>query len=215
MSLSLTVGVLGTPALLLAGLGSGWHCALMCAPLHVRLGGGHPVALQAGRLAAYGTLGAVVGGLGGGLLRPGFLTDVAPLLRIVVLVALAASLLLPMRARANACCVKLRSGASRDRGVVATLAAGFVAGLAPCFVLIGALAYASLSGTAWQGAWLMLAFGIGTLPGLQAGMMAWRRFAGAGAPLQWRRATAFAIFALVAVLTVAGDLHGNTGWCIG
>lgn len=43
---------------------------------------------------------------------------------------------------------------------------GIIWGFLPCGLVYSMLILAALSGSAWEGAWQMLAFGIGTLPGL-------------------------------------------------
>lgn len=214
MSGPLSIAILGAPALLLAGLGSGFHCALMCAPLHARIAAGRPVVLQAGRLSAYTVLGAAAGALGGGWLRPGFLTDLAPDLRLVVLAGLALTLLLPATAPGKACCVK-NPGRRAGRGALGTFGAGVAAGLAPCFVLYGALAYAALAGSAAQGALLMLSFGLGTLPAIHLGTLAWRRLAARATPPVWRRGAAVAILAVTAGMALLGPGAAGGSWCVG
>jgi sulfite exporter TauE/SafE len=56
----------------------------------------------------------------------------------------------------------LRPGAS------GRIALGFAWGFMPCAMIYGVLPLALLSGGAWQGAAVMLAFGVGTLPNLLA-----------------------------------------------
>ena len=56
----------------------------------------------------------------------------------------------------------------RGRGIASRFALGALWGLTPCALVYGVLPLALLSGGAWQGALIMLAFGVGTLPNLLA-----------------------------------------------
>jgi sulfite exporter TauE/SafE len=211
MSGSFPIAVLGVPALFAAGAASGFHCALMCAPLHARLAAGRPMALQAGRIAAYAALGALVVGLGGWWLRRGLVTDSAPTVRVIALLFVGLTLLLPLRVKS--CCA--RPPIVARAGVLRTFAVGLATGLAPCVVLYAALAYAALSGSALQGATLMAAFGIGTLPVVLLGIAAWRRVLGSAAPNAVRRAAALAILAVAATLALMDGAGSGLGWCVG
>ncbi|HKY90041.1 MAG TPA: sulfite exporter TauE/SafE family protein [Nevskiaceae bacterium] len=207
----IAIAILSVPALFVAGAASGLHCALMCAPLHARLAARRPVALQAGRIAAYGVLGAIVGGVGAWWLRPGLLTEAAPAVRVAMLLGLAVALLLPLRSRA--CCA--RPPIAARPGVLRTFAVGFATGLAPCIVLYAALAYAALSGSAAQGGLLMIAFGLGTLPAVALGIVAWRRVLGSATPGVMRRVAAVAILATAATLAMVESFVPGGAWCVG
>ncbi|MCX8005521.1 MAG: sulfite exporter TauE/SafE family protein [Burkholderiaceae bacterium] len=174
-------------AFLLALLG-GAHCAGMC--------GGFVGALQlrrapqvgaaalslgyhAGRLTSYTAAGALAGGAGAAL----FAANVLPLQ--VGLLAVGAVMLLAIGASmfgARALLARLEpAGAWLWRGIAPlarrvypprSRAQAFMAGLAwgwiPCGMVYGALPLALAAGGAAQGALVMLAFGLGTLPNMLA-----------------------------------------------
>jgi sulfite exporter TauE/SafE len=62
------------------------------------------------------------------------------------------------------------------RSVVQALPLGLLWGFLPCGVVYSVLATALVTGSAWRGAILMLAFGLGTLPNLMLAGMLFRRF---------------------------------------
>lgn len=183
----LTVPILGIPALLLAGLVASPHCALMCAAWQPRGGAGLALLTQAGRLLGYTLLGAAAGTGGAWLLRGAQALGTADTLRAL---ALPLMLLLAWRRTAPRapCCAR---GSTSPRQAWAAFGAGMANALVPCGLLYAAATYAALSGSAVQGALLLLAFGLGSLPALHLAGRAW-----AGLPRVRRRGPRRLAFAL-------------------
>jgi sulfite exporter TauE/SafE len=137
-------------------------------------------AYHAGRLATYALLGALFGAAGAATLGA---VSVLPLQRAlyvaanVLVVLLGASLAFRAATLAPLQQAGLRAFAPVLRGLQPLLlrpgasgriALGFAWGFMPCAMIYGVLPLALLSGGAWQGAAVMLAFGLGTLPNLLA-----------------------------------------------
>jgi len=174
-------------AFTLALLG-GVHCAGMCGgfvgalqvhrPKDVpaaRLAAGY----HAGRVASYTLAGALVGTLGGAL----YAADVLPLQIALLLVGSVMLLAIGATLFGRGAWLKrlepLGLGIWRAVGPLArrvyppkTGAQALVAGLAwgwiPCGMVYAALPLALVAGGPWQGALVMLAFGLGTLPNMVA-----------------------------------------------
>jgi sulfite exporter TauE/SafE len=177
----------------LAGLLGGLHCFAMCGGWIAAVAGpGDGVPLQrsrvlragqaathAGRLTTYVLLGAAFGAAGGAA----FAAAVAPLQRGLYVAANVMLLLLAvsMVARGVAFGGLERAGLAAFRkllpavtrlaprgGMTSRYALGIVWGFTPCVLVYGVLPVALLSGSAVNGALVMLAFGLGTLPNLLA-----------------------------------------------
>ncbi|MCC6377207.1 MAG: sulfite exporter TauE/SafE family protein [Burkholderiales bacterium] len=208
----------------LAGALGGLHCLAMCgayvtlaqsgasAPLEPRraLRIGLAIAHTA-RIGTYVTLGALAGAVGGTAFAASFapwqraLYVAANLLLLLLAVGIARGRTAP--AALEALGLRLYSAVApaaarglRGTGWRARFALGVLWGLTPCALVYGVLPVALLSGGAWQGALIMLAFGLGTLPNLLAA--AWvlsraRRLFEA----RWLR---FLAGALVAAFALAG-----------
>jgi sulfite exporter TauE/SafE len=171
-ALPLTGMMLGAPAMLLLGLSSSPHCALMCAPL-TQFGAARGRAasdtlmLHLGRLTAYAILGALAGGIGGAMLM---LLERYGIGGIVRWIAAGSLLLLGAvqwhAARPRpACCAPT---VPLNRLHLPAFARGLMWGLLPCPLLWAVLGLVTLSGNALQAALLTLAFGLGTSPLLLA-----------------------------------------------
>ncbi len=177
---------------LLAGLVGGLHCAAMCGGFVAALAsrdGSRPLlpartlvardlVYHAGRLASYASLGAAFGAMGAATLGA---IDLVPLQRALYVVANALLLVLAVgiAARAGGAAWIERVGAiayarvlplvgplARRRGTAGRVALGVAWGLVPCGLVYGVLPLALFAGGAWQGAAVMLAFGLATLPHL-------------------------------------------------
>jgi sulfite exporter TauE/SafE len=187
----------GFLALLLIGLLGGTHCVGMCGGIVGALSMGTPagftlhLAYNAGRISSYAVAGAIVGAL-----SEASLTLSAPLaaqlpLRTVLylfanLMLIALGLYLMGATRALAFSERLGQRLWRHlqpltgrflpvRSVAQAFPLGLLWGWLPCGLVYSALATALTSGSAWHGAGLMLAFGLGTLPNLLlAGLFAAR-----------------------------------------
>lgn len=188
-------GVMPQSALIgafLAGLLGGLHCFAMCggwlavtaaAPTSVlrpaaavRAG---QLASHAGRLTTYMLLGAMFGAAGGAA----FALAIAPVQRVLYVVANLLLLLLawsiavrgieyaPLERAGLAVFRRLLPVVSRfapRNGIGGRYLLGVVWGFTPCALIYGTLPVALLAGGAADGALVMLAFGVGTLPNLLA-----------------------------------------------
>jgi sulfite exporter TauE/SafE len=136
------------------------------------------LAYHAGRLTTYMLLGAAFGATGA--VASG-LTDLLPVQRglyvlaNIFLVLLALSLatrrigvgwLQRAGARVLGGALPLLRPVLQRPGATGRIALGLVWGLVPCALVYGVLPLALFGGGAWQGAAVMLAFGLGTLPNL-------------------------------------------------
>jgi sulfite exporter TauE/SafE len=176
-------------AAFVAGLAGGVHCAGMCGgivhalcarPAHEsrRMRLGYLFAYNGGRLASYTLAGALAGSLG----QAGLLTRAAPQVTIVMLVLAGVALMLvglyvagalPLLTRLEAAggwlWRRLQPWTSRFLPVTTRRRAfslGALWGWLPCGMVYGVLLIALTTGNGGQGALLMLAFGLGTLPNL-------------------------------------------------
>jgi sulfite exporter TauE/SafE len=191
-------------AAFVTGLAGGVHCAGMCGGIvHAFTAGrgtsGRPstpylLAYNAGRLVSYACAGALAGALG----QAGLLTRAAPLLQPVLAAVASVSLILlgawlagwlPGVARIEALGAHVwRRLQPLTRHLLPVtslpraLALGALWGWLPCGMVYLVLLTALALGTAWEGALVMLAFGLGTLPNLLGLGLLWQRF------LQRRRA---------------------------
>jgi uncharacterized protein len=135
---------------------------------------------NAGRVTTYGLLGAAAGGAGSALLSA---ADWVPLLRFLYMVAnvFLLALALAIAWKHNGFAWAQHAGnalfgkvlpAVRPlflaNSMAARYALGMVWGLVPCALVYSVLPIALFAGGAYQGALVMLAFGIGTLPNLLA-----------------------------------------------
>lgn len=170
-------------AVLLTGLLGGVHCAAMCGGIATgfsmwspRMGWGRALQLNLGRVAGYVLAGATVGGVGDGVLRLFELDVLALAMRTavgIVLVVMALRLLdrggkLGFLARPGVRVWTWLQPLQRRLVPANTparrVAAGMVWGWLPCGLSTTVLAAAWLSASALDGALIMAAFGLGTLP---------------------------------------------------
>jgi len=170
-----------------AGLLGGVHCAGMCGGIAASLSAAargpalpRQLAFNAGRIASYSAVGAVVGATGGALVANG------PVLLAQTAMLVAANLLMVLlglyvagwgrsltRLESAGGHVWRRIEPLRRRcypidSTARALGAGAVWGWVPCGLVYSMLALALASGGAAQGALVMAAFGLGTLPTLLA-----------------------------------------------
>lgn len=190
-------GITVSAALIAGVVGSG-HCFAMCGGLagalgmRARIAGASQAATmrnlagyQLGRIGGYTLGGALVGFFGTTLQSAVNLPKLAIGVRIAS-GALLALIAIRILSGWNALAVLERLGRrlwstlqpvarhAAQRGEIGgSLLLGLVWGWLPCGLVYSMLLFAALSGSAWQGAALMLAFGIGTLPAmLSSGMLA-------------------------------------------
>jgi len=135
---------------------------------------------HAGRLATYAILGSLFGALGAAMLGA---IDLLPLQRAIYILAnafllsLGASLVLRtpgfpavqrIGIRAFAPVLRALQPLLQRSDATGRIAMGLAWGLMPCALIYSALPLALLAGGWWQGALVMLGFGLGTLPNLLA-----------------------------------------------
>jgi uncharacterized protein len=140
----------------------------------------HQAAYHAGRITTYALLGAAFGAAGGVTLGA---VDLLPLQRAIYVAAnlfllvLGANLVIQARlvpslqrlgAIAFASALRALQPVMRRTDAPGRIATGFIWGLMPCALIYSVLPLALMSGSAWQGGAVMLAFGLGTLPNLLA-----------------------------------------------
>ncbi|NDP42027.1 MAG: sulfite exporter TauE/SafE family protein [Aromatoleum sp.] len=210
---------------LLAGLLGGLHCFAMCggwlalvgrppavAPLQpqrsLRFG---QAASHAGRLTTYVVLGALFGAAGGAA----FAVSVAPLQRTLYAVANLLLLVLAFSIAVRgiqfggleraglAVFRRLMPAVTRvapGGGIAGRYVLGLVWGFTPCALVYSVLPVALLAGGAGEGALVMFAFGIGTLPNLLAAGWTLARSRRLFTRAAYRYAAAF----IVATFAVAG-----------
>jgi sulfite exporter TauE/SafE len=190
----MSIGIL-VSAWLVGTLG-GLHCVAMCGGLLGAIGARDAARAQpllsartlvarqatyhAGRIVTYSLLGALFGALGAATLG---IVDLLPLQRAIYILANVFLLLLgtslalrtpgvPMfqrfGARAFAPVLRAMQPVLRRSDASGRVAMGLVWGLMPCALIYSVLPLSLLAGGAWQGALVMLAFGLGTLPNLLA-----------------------------------------------
>ncbi|OIQ97270.1 hypothetical protein GALL_206700 [mine drainage metagenome] len=179
----------GFIAVFLIGLLGGTHCLAMCGGIVGALTMSSPgqrppwnirLAYNAGRIISYAAIGAVIGGIGSfGLLLNHLLPVQMALYIAANLMLLALGLYLCGVTRALAFTERIgqRLWARIQpltrrylpaRRVAQALPLGLLWGFLPCGMVYSIATLALLSGSAFRGAALMLAFGLGTLPNLLA-----------------------------------------------
>ncbi|HZQ63021.1 MAG TPA: sulfite exporter TauE/SafE family protein [Casimicrobiaceae bacterium] len=178
----------------LAGVMGGVHCLAMCGGFAAALSGSRgtsplrsarelacdQLAANLGRVATYTALGALAGGVGGTLMSAAQWLPLQRALYVLANVALAGlALTIAFRrepftglqritARLFVRVAPALGALARGRGTLSRMASGVLWGLVPCAMIYSVLPVALLSGGATQGALVMLAFGVGTLPNLAA-----------------------------------------------
>lgn len=215
------VDLLVLSAALLTGLLGGLHCAAMCGGIATGLsaslarpGLGPAIALNGGRVLGYTVAGALVGGIGSGLLSLARVEGLAAGLRVAmgaVLMLAAVRLAWPGRFH-----FLNRGGAWFWRGIQPLQARlvpasgplrpwvmGLFWGWLPCGLSTTLLAAAWLEASALHGALLMLAFGLGTTATMVPITWSGARLAGLLRQRGWRAAGA-ALIALGGLVTMAG-----------
>lgn len=191
----MSVAIFG--AVFLTGLLGGVHCAGMCGGIVAALSGQAgperwPLHLSysLGRIASYGLAGALAGAVGSlGLLLDGVLP-------VQIALYVLANLMLVLLGLYLAGVSGVAAGLERvgvrlwkliqplTRGLLPAdtlpraLALGVLWGWLPCGLVYGILLTAVLAGDPLNGAAIMLAFGLGTLPNVLFAGLAWRRVSG-------------------------------------
>ena len=215
------VDLLTLSAALLTGLLGGLHCMAMCGGIATGLsastarpGLGPAFALNGGRVLGYALAGAVVGGLGSGLLVLARSDGLATALRVAmgaVLLLAASRLVWPGRlgflARGGArfwrLLQPLQARLVPAAGPLRPWVLGMFWGWLPCGLSTTLLAAAWLEASALHGALLMLAFGAGTLATMVPLTWSGARLVGWLGQRGWRLAGA-ALIAIAGLATMAG-----------
>jgi len=216
----------------LVGALGGLHCFAMCGGflaavatrddgarllLPARTVAFRQLAYHAGRIATYAALGAAFGATGAMALGAADLVPVQRALYLaanVFLLLLGASLALGtpgiawlQRAGAAAfgAVLPVVRPLLQRPGLSGRIALGLVWGMVPCALVYSVLPLALFAGGAWQGAAVMLAFGLGTLPNLIAAgvLLARTRRALETRTLRYAAAAVLIAFALVGIWRVA------------
>lgn len=202
-----------------------------------RMADGSLLQRHAGRLLGYALLGAVSGGLGA---ATQVLSQLLPVQQALYLLAQCmmlalglyvmgyTGLLAPIERGGALLWQRLQphfalhlrtASANRDSGIGSRLLSGMLWGLMPCGMVYAMLATALVSGGALQGALLMLAFGLGTLPMLLAAGATLKHLQQLRHSLLARRIAGAVLmaFALQGLLHWAGGFQGllETLGCIG
>ena len=184
-------------AVFLTGLLGGVHCAGMCGGIVAALSGQHSpgrwqlhLGYSLGRIASYAFAGALAGAVGSlGLLLDGVLPVQIVLYVLANLMLILLGLYLAgvsgvaarlegigswLWQRIQPYARSLLPADTMPRAV----GLGLLWGWLPCGLVYGILLSAMLSGDPLNGAAIMLAFGLGTLPNLLFAGLAWRRVSG-------------------------------------
>jgi len=223
----------------LVGSLGGLHCLSMCggflAALSARDAGTGPIPLRparvilgqqlayhAGRLSTYMLLGAGFGAAGAAALE---VTDLLPVQRALYVAANVFLLLLGLSlagrsagvgwlqavgARVFARVLPLLRPLLQHPGRAGRVALGAVWGLVPCALVYSVLPLSLFAGGSWQGAAVMLAFGVGTLPSLGVSGLIFERVAPALRRTPWRFAAAALLvaFAITGIYRALDPSHG-------
>jgi uncharacterized protein len=222
----------------LVGTLGGLHCLTMCggfmAALAARDAGNGAVVLRparvivrqqlayhAGRLATYMLLGAAFGTAGAVALQ---VTDLLPVQRALYVLANVFLLLLGLSLAARGAGVGWlqRAGAGafgrvlpllrpllQRPGATGRIMLGLVWGLVPCALVYSVLPLALFAGGSWQGAAVLLAFGLGTLPNLGVAGLLFRRAGSAlgRAPMRLAAAALLVTFAMIGIYRALDANH--------
>nr|WP_298721954.1 sulfite exporter TauE/SafE family protein [uncultured Steroidobacter sp.] len=184
---------LSLSAAFIAGIAGSAHCFAMCGGLAGALGMraritatsasaafGNALSYHAGRLGGYAMAGAICGSIGASLQAVLDLARIGATLRIasgVLLISIALRMLSPWNplrwlesvgAKFWRRLQPLTLGTGKLTGPTRAIALGVLWGWLPCGLVYSMLLFAALTGDAANGAAILLAFGLGTLPSMLA-----------------------------------------------
>jgi len=230
---------------LLAGLVGGLHCAAMCGGFVTAIAArdaarttlqpartlvARQMSYHAGRIGSYALLGAAFGSIGASTLGAIDLTSLQQALYVianVLLLALAATIAL----RTASMSWLARAGMAafgrvlpwlrpllQGSSAASRVGLGVMWGFVPCTLVYGVLPLALFAGGAWQGAAVMLAFGVATVPHLAGFGWAIARVRNVVRGTAFRRVAAatiatFAVIGLYRALFLPGTL-GQGPFCL-
>lgn len=217
-----TPEVTGPLAALLAGLITSLHCVGMCGPLActacARGGGAGSVpatfVYHGSRIVSYALVGAAAGLVGrrlsdallGGV--TGWLAWLFVLFFLAVVVGLDKRIRVPMP-KSTMAWLGATSAKCGPRGRAGVL--GFFTPLLPCAPLYLVVAAAALSGSAWAGGSIMIAFAFGTVPLLLALQTQFFRLGARWSPATLDYARRGLALVSVVLLLVRGTYSASTG----
>lgn len=183
-------------AAFIAGIAGSTHCFAMCGGLAGALGMraratatsasaafGNAASYHLGRLSGYTTAGAICGFIGATLQAVADLARIGATLRIasgVLLILIALRMLSPwnplrwletLGAKFWRRLQPFTLGTGKLTGHAHAVALGFLWGWLPCGLIYSMLLFAALSGSALNGAAILFAFGLGTLPSMLTSSM--------------------------------------------
>lgn len=210
-------------AALVAGLVTSLHCAGMCGPLSCALVPARAegdeartvaTVYQVARLAGYGLLGALAGGIGRGpllLVSQSWLRWL-PWVLVLFFLALAFRLdrHLPKLGVLGRLAWRLQAWRRGRSRLQAAMALGLATPLLPCGPLYFMVALGLLSGSAARGAEMLLAFGLGTVPMLWLAQTQFRWFQGRLSPAWLGRLRVG--LAVLAALVIGWRLRATLGF---
>jgi sulfite exporter TauE/SafE len=220
-------------AVFLTGLLGGVHCAGMCGGIVAALSGQAGssrlplhLAYNFARVASYAIAGALAGMVGSlGLLLDGVLPVQLGLYLLANAMLIALGLYLTGVSQVATAMERLGMGLWRrvqplTRHLLPAdtlpraLGLGLLWGWLPCGLVYGVLATALLSGNALDGAAIMAAFGLGTIPNLLLAGLAMRRFTGALQARPVRVAAGslvlgFGVYGLAHAATLSDQIRGG------
>jgi uncharacterized protein len=212
-------GPISFAAAFVAGIAGSVHCLAMCGGLSGALGMrarqagvapgrafAHQLLQQLGRVGSYTLAGAVCGAFGAALttlMDLAQLTVVARVLAGACLVAISLRVLFGWRAfaaleRFGARFFARLSPLARSglgSGLGGSFLLGALWGWLPCGLVYSMLIFAALSGSVWQGAAILLLFGLGTWPAMLGGSLLSAQL--------WRVSMARGVHTLAGVLLLA------------
>jgi sulfite exporter TauE/SafE len=202
---ALAAGLLATP-----------HCVGMCGGFATACARRSPAGAlpwHVGRLATYATLGAVAGAVGHLLPGPGWIASALAAALLLWFAASIAGLVREPRLVIPGVAA-LAHRAAAERGTAWRVAFGAATGLLPCGMVYAALSVSVALAHPLAGATAMLAFGLGTVPGLALLATALQRLAARGL---WQRRALAALVLAAGLWSIgtrqmrAGRMHGAHG----
>ena len=196
----------------LAGLVGSPHCVGMCGGFAVAASRrpSEAVAWHLGRLSTYAVLGAIAGAAGRAIPGPAWVAGLVSTI-LIVLFALDLAGVVKIRGLRIPGIARLGARLAGRTGPAGRYAFGAATSLLPCGLAYAALALPLSTGSALQGALVMVAFGLGTVPFLAVASAGLQRLAARG--IWHRRALAglVLLFGLSAVFLRVGPTLAAQG----
>ncbi len=199
------------------GIIGGFHCVGMCGPLALSLpihnltgfNRGNAILLyNLGRALTYTVLGVIFGLLGKSFALFKLQQWLSILSGVLILLVLFGSkysnhLSKPWSGFANKLKDKLSTYLRSEKKTGSYFYIGLLNGLLPCGLVYVAIAASFATGGVWQGALLMFAFGLGTLPAM-AGTMVFGKFISFNVRQRFNQVTPFLVLGVSLLLILRG-----------